>query len=69
MKTKNFYVICLIVSAMCWHGCAMKVVGDPDRPITMHIKLDINGLEKTATNIEDYVRGDTELKPQTKEKP
>ena len=40
-------------------GCTVKAVGDPNRPITInaHITLDIKGLEKTATNIEDYVSG------------
>lgn len=40
-------------------GCTVKAVGDPNRPITInaHITLDIKGLEKTATNIEDFVSG------------
>jgi len=41
-------------------GCTVKAVGDPNRPITIkaHITLDIKGLEKTATNIEDFVSGE-----------
>ncbi|MCA9402903.1 MAG: hypothetical protein KC897_03910 [Candidatus Omnitrophica bacterium] len=41
-------------------GCTVKAVGDPERPITINanIKIDIKGLENTATNIEDYVSGD-----------
>ena len=40
-------------------GCTVKAVGDPNRPITIqaHITVDIKGLEKTATGIEDYVSG------------
>lgn len=40
-------------------GCTIKAVGDPNRPITInaHITLDIKGLEKTASGIEDYVSG------------
>ena len=41
-------------------GCTVKAVGDPNRPITInaHVIVDIRGLEKTASNIEDYVSGD-----------
>ncbi len=41
-------------------GCTVKAVGDPNRPITInaHITVDVKGLEKTATNIEDYVSGE-----------
>jgi hypothetical protein len=40
-------------------GCTVKAVGDPNRPITInaHITIDIKGLEKTASNIEDFVSG------------
>ncbi len=43
-------------------GCTVKAVGDPNRPITInaHITVDIKGLEKTASNIEDYVSGTNE---------
>jgi hypothetical protein len=38
-------------------GCTVKAVGDPNRPITInaHVTIDIKGLEKTASGIEDYV--------------
>ncbi|MBZ0167385.1 MAG: hypothetical protein K8I00_11320 [Candidatus Omnitrophica bacterium] len=41
-------------------GCTVKAIGDPNRPITINanITVDIKGLEKTATNIEDYVSGE-----------
>ena len=41
-------------------GCTVKAVGDPNRPITInaHITIDVKGLQKTASNIEDYVSGD-----------
>ena len=41
-------------------GCTVKAVGDPNRPITInaHVVVDVRGLEKTATNIEDYVSGE-----------
>ncbi|MGE0269196.1 MAG: hypothetical protein AB7S78_12160 [Candidatus Omnitrophota bacterium] len=54
----------LFFACMLFYGCTVKAVGDPDRPITInaHITLDIKGLEKTATNIEDYVSGE---KPKT----
>ena len=40
-------------------GCTVKAVGDPNRPITInaHITIDIKGLEKTASGIEDFVSG------------
>jgi hypothetical protein len=40
-------------------GCTVKAVGDPNRPITInaHITIDIKGLEKTASSIEDMVSG------------
>jgi len=41
----------------CCAGCTVKAVGDPNRPITInaHVTIDIKGLEKTASGIEDYV--------------
>lgn len=38
-------------------GCTVKAVGDPNRPITInaHITIDIKGLQKTASSIEDMV--------------
>lgn len=43
-------------------GCTIKTVGDPNRPITInaHVTIDIKGLEKTATSIEDYVSGESQ---------
>ena len=40
-------------------GCTVKAVGDPNRPITInaHVTIDIKGLEKSASNIEDMVSG------------
>jgi len=40
-------------------GCTVKAVGDPNRPITInaHITIDIKGLQKTASGIEDMVSG------------
>jgi hypothetical protein len=48
------------IGAVALGGCTVKAVGDPQRPITInaHVTLDIKGLQNTATNIEDYVRGD-----------
>lgn len=42
-------------------GCTVKAVGDPNRPITIkaHITIDVKGLKDTASNIEDYVSGQT----------
>ncbi|MBP9854019.1 MAG: hypothetical protein KBD53_04030 [Candidatus Omnitrophica bacterium] len=50
----------LFMASLLLYGCTVKAVGDPERPITInaHITLDIKGLEKTATNIEDYVSGE-----------
>jgi hypothetical protein len=40
-------------------GCTVKAIGDPNRPITInaHITIDIKGLEKTASGIEDMISG------------
>ncbi len=59
-KRQGWYLwgyLCLILML---GGCTVKAVGDPNRPITIkaHITLDIKGLEKTATNIEDFVSGE-----------
>lgn len=57
MKKHLHYVLlgCCVLA-----GCTVKAVGDPNRPITInaHVVVDIRGLEKTATNIEDYVSGE-----------
>ncbi|MBL8012840.1 MAG: hypothetical protein JNN05_03235 [Candidatus Omnitrophica bacterium] len=57
---RNLYLGSVFLTGiMLCQGCTVKAVGDPNRPITInaHITLDIKGLEKTATNIEDYVSG------------
>ena len=64
---KNNLAGILMVMLICAaaQGCTVKAVGDPNRPITInaHITVDIRGLEKTATNIEDYVRGAPDAAP------
>ena len=65
----NFGLLALAVSSLPLTGCTVKAVGDPNRPITInaHITLDIKGLEKTATGIEDYVSGaQTDIKAENK---
>ena len=54
-----------LAAAVIFIGCTVKAVGDPNRPITInaHVTLDIRGLEKTATNIEDYVSGEKSQTP------
>ncbi|MBF0620113.1 MAG: hypothetical protein HQL19_08095 [Candidatus Omnitrophica bacterium] len=49
-------VLCLLAGFL-FAGCTLKAVGDPNRPITInaHITIDINGLQKTASSIEDMV--------------
>jgi hypothetical protein len=49
----------LIVGIALLSGCTVKAIGDPNRPITInaHITIDIKGLEKTASSIEDMVSG------------
>jgi|GEM_PF-1181921 len=55
---KRFILLCFLLG-ISWFGCTVKAVGDPKRPITIqaHITIDIKGLEKTATGIENYVSG------------
>lgn len=50
-------VLPVVVGLAFLSGCTVKAVGDPNRPITInaHITLDIKGLQKTASNIEDMV--------------
>lgn len=52
------YILSAAVLLVC-AGCTVKAVGDPNRPITInaHVTIDIKGLEKTASGIEDYVSG------------
>lgn len=58
-NAKGFGLWMVMVLVMALQGCTVKAVGDPNRPITInaHITLDIKGLEKTASGIEDYVSG------------
>ena len=58
-KEKKFMTLVLLSFVAAAQGCTVKAVGDPNRPITInaHITLDIKGLEKTASSIEDYVSG------------
>ncbi|MBI4971724.1 MAG: hypothetical protein HZC17_07805 [Candidatus Omnitrophica bacterium] len=68
MKTDKafaFFLAALLIS-----GCTVKAVGDPNRPITInaHVTIDIRGMKETATNIEDFVSGQTnELKTKSGE--
>jgi len=65
----NLLQLSVVLSYLALSGCTVKAVGDPNRPITInaHITLDIKGLEKTATGIEDYVSGaQTEIKAMDK---
>ncbi|MBF0485839.1 MAG: hypothetical protein HQL16_04920 [Candidatus Omnitrophica bacterium] len=56
MQRKRIYGATLLLAVML-AGCTVKAIGDPNRPITInaHITLDIKGLEKTASGIEDFV--------------
>ncbi|MBF0331709.1 MAG: hypothetical protein HQL17_07200 [Candidatus Omnitrophica bacterium] len=49
----------VFMAAMISGGCTVKAIGDPNRPITInaHITIDIKGLEKTASSIEDMISG------------
>jgi hypothetical protein len=51
--------VLVFVSIAFLSGCTVKAIGDPNRPITInaHITIDIKGLEKTASSIEDMVSG------------
>jgi hypothetical protein len=54
---KYFWITVLLTVSL--GGCTVKAIGDPNRPITInaHITIDINGLQKTASSIEDMVSG------------
>ena len=54
------WVVLVWISTLGTAGCTVKAVGDPNRPITINanITIDIKGLEKTASGIEDYVSGE-----------
>jgi len=55
MNLKSILII--LFYAMIVSGCTAKVIGDPNRPITINanVVVDIRGLKQTATNIEDMV--------------
>ena len=57
-------VLLLLLGACVLTGCTVKAVGDPNRPITInaHITIDIKGLQKTASSIEDMVSGGAQTK-------
>ena len=56
--------VLLAVSIAFFGGCTVKAIGDPNRPITInaHITIDIKGLQKTASSIEDMVSEGTQTK-------
>ena len=60
MRRKQVPALAVAVTAVFLAGCTVKAVGDPNRPITInaHITLDIKGLQKTASGIEDFVSGE-----------
>ena len=62
---KKTWVALCILTVLCLHGCTVRAIGDPDKPITInaHVTLDIKGLQNTATNIEDYVSGEKKSLP------
>lgn len=47
----------LLMAVLIFSGCTAKVVGDPNRPITINanVVVDVRGLKQTATSIEDMV--------------
>lgn len=57
METIQNKQLVILIGGLLLAGCTVKAVGDPNRPITIqaHITVDVKGLEKTATNIEDLV--------------
>jgi hypothetical protein len=59
MKKCNLYGALWLGILLLTSGCTVKAVGDPKRPITIeaHVVVDINGLQNTATDIEDFVSG------------
>jgi hypothetical protein len=59
VKKKLIRLFFPAAALLCCAGCTVKAVGDPNRPITInaHVTIDIKGLEKTASGIEDYVSG------------
>jgi hypothetical protein len=61
-RERSLLLVFLFVVALA--GCTVKAVGDPNRPITInaHITIDIKGLQKTASGIEDMVSGGSQSK-------
>jgi hypothetical protein len=59
MRRKQLSALAVMVAAAFLASCTVKAVGDPNRPITInaHITVDIKGLQKTASGIEDFVSG------------
>ena len=61
-RLDKFYFFNILALMFCLGstGCTVKAVGDPNRPITINanITIDIKGLEKTASSIEDYISSD-----------
>ena len=49
--------VAILLLASLTVGCTVKAVGDPNRPITINanIVVDVRGLKKTATGIEDRI--------------
>ena len=62
MVEAGFKIILVCVICYGAAGCTVKAVGDPNRPITIqaHVTIDIKGLKDTATNIEDFVSGQSD---------
>ena len=61
-RNRSYWTALLLAVSVA--GCTVKAVGDPNRPITInaHITIDIKGLQKTASSIEDMVSGAAETK-------
>jgi hypothetical protein len=59
MRRKELTGLAAALAVVFLSGCTVKAVGDPNRPITInaHITVDIKGLQKTASGIEDFVSG------------
>ena len=64
MRRKQLSALAAMVAAAFLSSCTIKAVGDPNRPITInaHITVDIKGLQKTASGIEDFVSGESQNK-------
>jgi hypothetical protein len=64
MRRKELSAFAAVAAVAFLAGCTVKAVGDPNRPITInaHITVDIKGLQKTASGIEDFVSGQDQSK-------